>query len=51
MIALRVETASNKLMKRFDSGDVWNGQMKGNKRHGYGTYTFSTGTFSKYTKS
>jgi len=42
----RVEAAGNKTTYKWDNGDVYYGQEKGGKSHGYGTYTYADG--SKY---
>ena len=42
----RVEAAANKFTIKYGDGDVYDGQMEGGNRHGYGTYTYADG--SKY---
>ena len=42
-IIARAEAAENKITKNYDSGAVYCGQMEGDQRHGYGTYTYYNG--------
>ena len=42
-IIARVEAAENKITENYDNGDVYFGQMEGDKPHGYGTSTFAHG--------
>jgi len=45
-IIARVEAAGNKIRTNYRWGGVYYGQMEGGKKHGYGTYTWASG--SKY---
>ena len=45
-IIARVKAAGNKITKNYEGVGIYYGQMEGGKRHGYGTYTFASG--SKY---
>ena len=42
-IIARVEAAGNKITINDDDGNVYYGQMEGDKPHGYGTFTFADG--------